>query len=225
MQASAAATAHAMEKMGHGNRNWIGEGTGNNLGVGPMTLATFLKVKSPTFKGSTDPIEADNWFKPWSTRCKLNIFQKTSLWNLRPIRCWTVFYKKYFPESMRKTRELELMQLKHGFKTVTEYTRCLKDDIMTTVAPLEIKRFLELVDKARVVKDYAKKVEPMPDDPWGHHVVATQAAHSDPTMVRPSNVPPIWVEQLEANLESDVESILEKVGPVIRKLFGDHLEV
>ncbi|KAL4306109.1 hypothetical protein AHAS_Ahas16G0145400 [Arachis hypogaea] len=56
----------AMERMGRstGNRNGSGEGTGNNLGGRvPMTLATFLKVNPPTFKGSTNPTEADNWFQ------------------------------------------------------------------------------------------------------------------------------------------------------------------
>ncbi|KAL4315481.1 hypothetical protein AHAS_Ahas15G0189400 [Arachis hypogaea] len=29
----------------------------------PMTLATFLKVHPLTFRGSTNPTEADNWFQ------------------------------------------------------------------------------------------------------------------------------------------------------------------
>ncbi|KAL4344293.1 hypothetical protein AHAS_Ahas11G0163900 [Arachis hypogaea] len=36
--------------------------------------------------------------------------------------------------------------------------RGLKDDIMTAVAPLEIRTFSDLVNKARVVKEYAKTV-------------------------------------------------------------------
>ncbi|MED6208750.1 hypothetical protein PIB30_048197 [Stylosanthes scabra] len=33
----------------------------NQIGNGPMTLLTFLKVNSPTFKGSTEPTDADDW--------------------------------------------------------------------------------------------------------------------------------------------------------------------
>ncbi|KAL4343591.1 hypothetical protein AHAS_Ahas11G0093700 [Arachis hypogaea] len=140
MQANTAATAQAMERMGHGNGNGNGngEGAGNGLGGGvPMTLATFLK---------------------------------------------TLFYKKYFPESMREARKLVLMQLKQESMTVAQYTskfeelyrfsrvyqgapesyegwKCikyqggLKDDIMTVVALVEIRRFSELVNKARVVEE------------------------------------------------------------------------
>ncbi|XP_016172670.1 uncharacterized protein LOC107615067 [Arachis ipaensis] len=99
----------------------------------------------------------------------------------------TVFYRKYFPESVREAKELELMQLKQGSLSVAEYTswfeklcrfsrvcqgapesyeswKCikyqggLKDNIMTVVAPLEIRIFFELVNKARVVEECAKKV-------------------------------------------------------------------
>ncbi|KAL4337721.1 hypothetical protein AHAS_Ahas12G0138500 [Arachis hypogaea] len=38
-----------------------------------------------------------------------------------------------------------------------KYQGGLKDDIMTTVAPLEIRMFSELVNKVRVVEDSAKK--------------------------------------------------------------------
>ncbi|KAL4396715.1 hypothetical protein AHAS_Ahas01G0119600 [Arachis hypogaea] len=55
-------------------------------------------------------------------------------------------------------------------------------------------------------------VEPMPNNPWGHHVATAQAAHSDPTVAEPSDVLSTWVEQLEVDLESDEESISEEVG-------------
>ncbi|XP_016199884.1 uncharacterized protein LOC107640895 [Arachis ipaensis] len=100
----------------------------------------------------------------------------------------TTFYKKYFLESVRKVRELELMKLKQGSLSVVVYTsrfeelyrfsrvcqgapesyegwKCikyqggLKENIMSTVAPLEIQIFSELVNKARVVEDFAKKVK------------------------------------------------------------------
>ncbi|XP_057719529.1 uncharacterized protein LOC130933953 [Arachis stenosperma] len=106
------------------------------------------------------------------------------------------FYKKYFPESARKVKEMELMQLKQGSMSVAEYTnkfeelcrfsrvcqgdletyeswRCikyqsgLKDSIMTVVAPMEICVFSDLVNKARVVEEYAKTVATFKDTHGG----------------------------------------------------------
>ncbi|XP_015938988.1 uncharacterized protein LOC107464582 [Arachis duranensis] len=97
------------------------------------------------------------------------------------------FYKKYFSESAREAKEMELMQLKQGSLSVVDYTskfeelcrfsrvcqgapetyeswkcikyqRGLKDNIMTAVAPMEIRTFSDLVNKARVVEEYAKTV-------------------------------------------------------------------
>ncbi|XP_016185890.1 uncharacterized protein LOC107627567 [Arachis ipaensis] len=99
----------------------------------------------------------------------------------------TAFYKKYFPESAREAKEMELMQLKQGSLSVTDYTsnfeelcrfsrvcqgapetyeswKCIKnqrglmDNIMTAVAPMDIRTFSDLVNKARVVEEYAKTV-------------------------------------------------------------------
>ncbi|XP_015948686.1 uncharacterized protein LOC107473619 [Arachis duranensis] len=94
---------------------------------------------------------------------------------------------KYFPEFVREAKEMELMQLKQGSMSVAEntnkfeelcrfsrvcqgdpetfeswrcikYQRGLKDSIMTAVAPMEICVFSDLVNKARVVEEYAKTV-------------------------------------------------------------------
>ncbi|KAL4315687.1 hypothetical protein AHAS_Ahas15G0210000 [Arachis hypogaea] len=87
MEANAAATLQAMQRLGQpaGNENRNGEGnandnakgSGDNTGGAPMTLATFLK---------------------------------------------TAFYKKYFPESAREAKEMELMQLKQSSLFVADYT-------------------------------------------------------------------------------------------------------
>ncbi|KAL4390656.1 hypothetical protein AHAS_Ahas03G0166900 [Arachis hypogaea] len=59
MQASAAATNQAMERMNENGNRLRG-----NLAIGgPMTLATFLKVNPPIFRGSTNPTKVDNWFR------------------------------------------------------------------------------------------------------------------------------------------------------------------
>ncbi|XP_057719521.1 uncharacterized protein LOC130933941 [Arachis stenosperma] len=192
-----------------------------------MTLASFLKVNPPPppeFQGNNKPTKADNWFQAmeralqtqhvpnnqfvefatyqlmgetqhwWQGECRLLQLQNVDiLWGLFQ----TAFYRKYFLESVREDRELELMQLKQGFMSVAEYTNkfeklcrfsrvcqgvhesyeswtCikyqggLKENIMSSVAPLEIRRFSELVNKARVVEDYAKKVALMRDTRGGN---------------------------------------------------------
>ncbi|KAL4381727.1 hypothetical protein AHAS_Ahas04G0162400 [Arachis hypogaea] len=73
MEANAAATLQAVQRlgqpMGNGNENGEGnandnaEGNGDNMRSAPMTLETFLKVHPPIFRGSTNPTEADNWFQ------------------------------------------------------------------------------------------------------------------------------------------------------------------
>ncbi|KAL4371732.1 hypothetical protein AHAS_Ahas06G0195200 [Arachis hypogaea] len=97
------------------------------------------------------------------------------------------FYKKYFHGSLREAREFELLQLKQGSMTIVEYTskfeelcrssrisqgtpesyegwKCvryevgLREDIRRVVTPLEMRRFSELVGKAKVVEEYAKTV-------------------------------------------------------------------
>ncbi|XP_020963473.1 uncharacterized protein LOC110265063 [Arachis ipaensis] len=97
------------------------------------------------------------------------------------------FYKKYFPRAARDAKQMELMQLKQGNTTVAEYARkfddlchfskicqgnpadfeewkCLKFegglcvDLMSSVVPLEIRNFAELVNKCKLVEECAKKV-------------------------------------------------------------------
>ncbi|XP_057745538.1 uncharacterized protein LOC130963437 [Arachis stenosperma] len=159
MEANAAATLQAMQRLGQpaGNDNGNGEenandnaeGNGDNAGVVPMTLSTFLKVHPPTFRGSTKPIEADHWFQAmehalqaqhvplnqyiefaayqlageaqpwWQAECHLLQLQNADIpWEVFQ----TAFYKKYFPESAREAKEMELMQLKQGSMSVAEYT-------------------------------------------------------------------------------------------------------
>ncbi|KAL4321331.1 hypothetical protein AHAS_Ahas14G0099800 [Arachis hypogaea] len=59
MEANAAATLQAVQRLGQpagngngngeGNANNDAEGNGDNMGGAPMTLATFLKVHPPSF--------------------------------------------------------------------------------------------------------------------------------------------------------------------------------
>ncbi|XP_015960070.1 uncharacterized protein LOC107483970 [Arachis duranensis] len=96
------------------------------------------------------------------------------------------FYKKYFPSSVRNAKELKLLQLKQGQMTITEYTsrfeklchfsricqgaiedfvewKCIKyegglrSDILSLVAPIEIRMFFELMNKSRVAEECVRK--------------------------------------------------------------------
>ena len=58
MEANAAATLQAAQRLDQPVGK--GDGNGDDLGGTPMTLATFLKVHPPTFRGSTNTTEVDN---------------------------------------------------------------------------------------------------------------------------------------------------------------------
>ncbi|XP_057730508.1 uncharacterized protein LOC130945829 [Arachis stenosperma] len=234
MEANTAVTLQAAQRLGQpaGNGNENGEGNANdnaeenggNTGGAPMTLATFLKVHPPTFRGSTNPTEVDNWFQAiervlqaqhvpnnqyvefaayqlvgeaqhwWQGEChSLQLQNADVLWDVFQ----TAIYKKYFPESAREAKEMELMLLKQGFLSVVDYTskfeelcrfsrvcqgvpktyeswkcikyqRGLKENIMTTVAPMEICTFSDLVNKAWVVEEYTKTVPASKDTHGGN---------------------------------------------------------
>ncbi|XP_072074016.1 uncharacterized protein [Arachis hypogaea] len=134
--------------------------------------------------------EAQPW---WQAECHLLQLRNADIpWEVFQMD----FHKKYFPKSAREAKEIELMQLKQGSMSVAEYTnkfkelcrfsrvcqgdpetfeswRCnkyqrgLKDNIMTDVAPMEIRVFSNLVNKARVVEEYAKTVAASKDTHGG----------------------------------------------------------
>ncbi|XP_016195791.1 uncharacterized protein LOC107636827 [Arachis ipaensis] len=148
MEANTAATLQAVQRLGQlagngdgngeGNADDNDEGSGDNTGGAWMTLVTFLKVHPPSFRGSTNPTEADNWFQAmkralqaqhvppnhyvefaayqlweeaqhwWQAECRLLQLQNADVpWDVFQ----TAFYKKYFPESTREAKEMELLQL------------------------------------------------------------------------------------------------------------------
>ncbi|QHO18314.1 uncharacterized protein DS421_11g319430 [Arachis hypogaea] len=54
MQATVEALDNHINQGNHGD---------NNDEDGPMTLATFLKAHPPTFRGTSNPTDADNWIQ------------------------------------------------------------------------------------------------------------------------------------------------------------------
>ncbi|XP_072065771.1 uncharacterized protein [Arachis hypogaea] len=184
MEANAAATLQAVQRLGQptgngngngngeGNTNDNAEGNGDNTGGVPMTLATFLKVHPPTFRGSTDPIEADHWFQAieralQAQHVPLNQYVEFAAYQLAgEAQPWW-------------QAECRLLQLQNAdiplegdpetFESwrCIKYQRGLKDNIMTAVAPMEIRVFSDLVNKARVVEEYGKTVAASKDTHGG----------------------------------------------------------
>ncbi|XP_016164684.1 uncharacterized protein LOC107607224 [Arachis ipaensis] len=130
----------------------------------------------------------------WQEECRLFQLQNADVpWDVFQ----TTFYMKYFLKSAREAKDIELMQLKQGSLSMADYTskfeelcrfyrvcqgvpktyeswkcikyqRGLKDNIMTAVAPIEIHTLSDLVDKARVVEEYAKTVASSKDTHGGN---------------------------------------------------------
>ncbi|XP_057729997.1 uncharacterized protein LOC130945283 [Arachis stenosperma] len=159
MQASVARITQAMEKLGqpakNGNRNR--EGVRNNLGGALMTIVAFLKTQHVSdtqfveFAAYQLMEEAQYW---WQGEFQLLQLQNTDIpWELFQ----TTFYRKYFLESGFSRICQGTPESYEGWKCI-KYQGSLRENIMSTVAPLEIQRFSELVNKARVVEDCAKKV-------------------------------------------------------------------
>ncbi|XP_016178552.1 uncharacterized protein LOC107621006 [Arachis ipaensis] len=130
MEANATATLQAVQRLGQpakngngeGNANDNAKGNGDNMGVVPMTLATFLKAQQVPLNQYVEFAayqlagEAQPW---WQAECRLLQLQNADIpWEVFQ----TTFYKKYFPESARKAKKMELMQLKQGSMSVAEYT-------------------------------------------------------------------------------------------------------
>ncbi|XP_057747159.1 uncharacterized protein LOC130966381 [Arachis stenosperma] len=204
---AAVAAARAVDRLGvrNGNENEHGEDSGNdenNLGhlERPMTLATFLKVKPPKFKGTLVATDADNWFRAIERSLRAQHVSEgqhvefaTYMLEGEAEYWWQgdEFYKKYFPRAARDAKEMELMQLKQGNTTIAEFARkfddlcrfskicqgnpadfeeweCLKfegglrEDLMSSVVPLEIQNFSELVNKCKLVEECAKKTPGVP---------------------------------------------------------------
>ncbi|KAL4294755.1 hypothetical protein AHAS_Ahas18G0259800 [Arachis hypogaea] len=151
-----------------------------------MTVATFLKIHPPIFGETTNPTKTDNWFQAIDRHGDAAI-------------PWDAFrtelYKKYFSNSVRTAKELELLQLKQGQMSVSEYTnkfeelyrffricqgapgdfeewKCIKyegglrSDILSSVGSMEIRVFSDLVNKSRIVEECLKKAAVAGGESW-----------------------------------------------------------
>ncbi|XP_057756171.1 uncharacterized protein LOC130975383 [Arachis stenosperma] len=151
MEANVATYLQAVQRLaqlaGSGNEN--GEGAEDSLRGVSRILAAFQQAGPPVFNGSTNHIEADNWFQAveralltqhvrydqFVEHAAYQLVEEAQQWWQRERRLlhqqnvnitWALFegafYKKYFLESLREAKELELLQLKQGSMTIAEYT-------------------------------------------------------------------------------------------------------
>ncbi|XP_016199639.1 uncharacterized protein LOC107640643 [Arachis ipaensis] len=163
MAAVMQATAEALGQQMNNNHN---RGNGDNGTQGPMMLATFLKVNPPKFKGTTNPTEANTWFHAMERALQAQLVPEE--------------------QCVETANELELLLLKQGAMSVSEYTdkfeelfrffricqgasgdfdewKCIKykaglrSDIFSSVGPMEIRTFSELVNMSRVAEECVKK--------------------------------------------------------------------
>ena len=115
----------------------------------PMsTLEKFRKLDPPSFKGSKDPLEADNWLKELDRlfkamnvrdeqRVTLAVFmlkgdalewwESTERTHEGGVVSWQqfvdLFRKRYFPDSLRLQKEAEFIRIEQGNQSVYEYER------------------------------------------------------------------------------------------------------
>ncbi|XP_057720537.1 uncharacterized protein LOC130935015 [Arachis stenosperma] len=147
--------AAAMQAKAETLGNQMNNGNHQNNGEeGLMMLFSFLKVHPPTFRGTSNPTEVDNWIQAmeWALQAQ-QVFKEQWVefetyqlqdeaqywWQgirriLQPdgvVISWEVFhteiYRKYFPSSVRNAKELELLQLKLSQMIVADYTKRFKE--------------------------------------------------------------------------------------------------
>ncbi|XP_057755941.1 uncharacterized protein LOC130975129 [Arachis stenosperma] len=177
---AAVAATRAVERLGvrNGNENEHGEDSGNdenNLGhlKRPMTLETFLKVKSPKFKGTLVATDADNWFRAIERSLRAqhvlegqHVEFATYMLEGEAEHWWQGIQRllQQDEEYARKFDDLcRFSKIYQGNPADFEEWKCLKfegglrEDLMSSVVPLEIRDFAKLVNECKLVEECAKK--------------------------------------------------------------------
>ncbi|XP_057734309.1 uncharacterized protein LOC130949670 [Arachis stenosperma] len=177
----AMAAARAVEHLGvrNENRNENGEDNGNNEADSthldkPMTLATFLKVNPPKFKGTLVATDADNWFRGIKRSLRAqhvpegqHVEFATYMLEGEAEHWWQGIQQllQQDEEYARKFDDLcRFSKICQRNPTDFEEWKCLKfegglrEDLMSSVFPLEIRNFAELVNKSKLVEERSKKV-------------------------------------------------------------------
>jgi len=141
-----AAIAAPLQAMAQAVEQQPNVGTGGNDGV--RMLETFMRNHPPTFKGRYDPDGAQEWLKEVERifgvmQCNEAqmvrfgthmLAEEADDWwvSTRPLLengaegvTWVVFRReflcRYFPDDVRRKKEIEFLELKQGDMSVTEY--------------------------------------------------------------------------------------------------------
>ncbi|XP_015970616.1 uncharacterized protein LOC107494094 [Arachis duranensis] len=159
MAAAIQATAEALGQQINNNDN------GKSGAQCPTTLATFLKVNPPMFKGTTNLTEADAWFQAMEQALQAQLvlqeqcvefatyllIGETSHW-WQGARCL-----------LQQGDDPIIWDAFQGAPGDFEEWKCIKyegglrSDILSLVGPMEIRTFSELVNKSRVAEECVKK--------------------------------------------------------------------
>ncbi|XP_052110308.1 uncharacterized protein LOC127741593 [Arachis duranensis] len=156
MAAAMQATAEALGQQINNN------GNGGREAQGPMTLATFLKVNTPKFKETTNPTEADTWFQAMERALQAQTAKELELLQLKQGAMSVSEYTDKFEELFRFSR------MCHGAPGDFEEWKCIKyeeglrSDILSSVGPMEIRTFSELVNKSRITEECVKPSKELP---------------------------------------------------------------
>ncbi|KAL4287600.1 hypothetical protein AHAS_Ahas19G0202400 [Arachis hypogaea] len=155
------ATAMQATTTALGNQaNNVNGGNGDN---GPMTLSSFLKVHSPTFRGTTNPTEADNWFQAMERALQAQhvpenqAAKKLELLQLKQCSMRLAEYTSKFEELCRFLMVCQCAPESYEEWKCIKYEGGLRSEIPTVVEPMEVRIFSELVNKSRVVEECLTK--------------------------------------------------------------------
>ncbi|XP_015944704.1 uncharacterized protein LOC107469839 [Arachis duranensis] len=176
------------------------------------SFADFKNIGPPEFRGALDPDKAEEWLKemekvftifPCTEVQQVNyatfmLKADAEFWwdgarrlledagtDISWVTFKEAFYKKYFPLSVRESKEMEFLQLRQDRMNIAEYTekferlckfsamykanpdekwKCMKyqgglrAEVLTAIASLEIREFSSLVSKCQVIEECTKKL-------------------------------------------------------------------
>ncbi|XP_057730130.1 uncharacterized protein LOC130945430 [Arachis stenosperma] len=176
------------------------------------TFADFKKIGPPEFHGALDPDIAEEWlvemekvFTIFPCTKEQQVSYATFMLKADADFWWDgarqlledagidinwdtfkeAFYKKYFPLSVRESKEMKFLQLRQDRMSIAEYTekferlckfsamykansdekwKCMKyqgglrTEVLTAIALLEIREFSSLVSKCQVIEECTKKL-------------------------------------------------------------------
>ncbi|XP_015949164.1 uncharacterized protein LOC107474093 [Arachis duranensis] len=151
MAATIKATAEALGQQISNN------GNGGSGAQGPITLATLLKVNPPKFKGTTNPTEADTWFQAMERALQAQTVQELELLQLKQGTMSISEYKDKFEELFRFSCMCQGTPGDFEEWKCIKYEGGLRCEILSSVGPMEIRVFFELVNKSRIAEECVRK--------------------------------------------------------------------